>query len=247
MIDIHTHILPMVDDGASSIETALKLLVDAYEDGSDEIVLTPHFAQAYGFDNPKDKISALFEDFKYIVKQERIPLELYLGCEYLYTTQENFFMQKEEMMTLNHTDYMLMEFFFDIEAEKILEAVETVTQEGWIPILAHPERYDSIQMNPEMAKLAVEKGALLQMNKGSVMGKYGSLAQDTAMELLESHAYSFVGSDAHHPLRRSSRMYEAYQMVKESFGSNYADLIFKENAKKMLKNEDIRKKDGYEK
>ena len=67
MIDIHSHILPLIDDGASSVDQALEMLIQAYEDGTDEIVLTPHLAYAYGFDNPNEKIRSLFEDLSYIV------------------------------------------------------------------------------------------------------------------------------------------------------------------------------------
>ena len=70
MIDIHCHILPMVDDGSNTMETSLAMLDAAYHDGSDAFILTPHYACEYGFDNPKDKITALFEEFKDIVKQD---------------------------------------------------------------------------------------------------------------------------------------------------------------------------------
>ena len=83
MIDIHSHILPMVDDGSRTIEMSLKMLDEAYRDGTDELVLTPHLAYPYGFINPTGKIRSLFEDFKEIVKEAGIPVKLYPGCEYL--------------------------------------------------------------------------------------------------------------------------------------------------------------------
>ena len=243
MIDIHSHILPMIDDGASSVEMALEMLVKAYDDGTDEIILTPHFAKVYGFDNPKSKIIDLFDDLVHIVKYEKIPIDLYLGCEYLFESKERFFEDKKEITTINNTNYLLMEFFFDVEGNTILEAVDTVLESGWIPILAHPERYDCVQNELDIAYEAKKRGALLQMNKGSILGRYGNTVKETSYDLLNEHVYSFVGSDAHHPRYRSSLMYEAYEKVKELFGKTYANKIFKGNAKELLK---IRKEREHE-
>ena len=88
MIDIHSHILPMIDDGASSVEMALDMLDAAYRDGTDAIILTPHLAYEYGFINPYSKIKNLFKDLKNIVEYEHIPIDLYLGCEFLFSSPE---------------------------------------------------------------------------------------------------------------------------------------------------------------
>lgn len=239
MIDIHSHILPMIDDGASSVEMALEMLKKAYDDGTDAIILTPHFAKVYGFDNPNKKIKELYEDLKYIVKCERIPIDIYLGCEYLFESKERFKEDLEDITLMNHTKYLLMEFFFDVEGNTILEAVNTVLDAGYIPILAHPERYDSVQSDLDIVLEAKKKGALLQMNKGSVLGRYGNTVKETSYDLLNEHAYSFVGSDAHHPRYRSSLMYEAYEKIRELYGKTYTKQIFVDNAKNLL---DIGKK-----
>ena len=85
MIDIHSHILPLVDDGSSSVDMSLDMLDEAYRDGTKEIVLTPHLAYAYGFENPNYKIKELFGQFKDIVEDVGIPIKMYLGCEFLYS------------------------------------------------------------------------------------------------------------------------------------------------------------------
>ena len=234
MIDIHSHILPMIDDGASSVEMALEMLKMAYEDGTNSIILTPHFARTYGFDNPNKKIKELYEDLKYIVKVERIPIQIYLGCEYLYTTKQALEEEIHEITTMNDTKYILMEFYFDVDSNTILEAVDHVLDKGYIPILAHPERYDCIQENMNIILKAKEKGAYLQMNKGSILGRYGQIVKDTSYDLLIKDAYTFVGSDAHHPNRRTPMMYDAYQIIKELFGRIKAKDLFENNARKLL-------------
>ena len=240
MIDIHSHILPMVDDGASSVDMALRLLDDAYRDGTDAIILTPHLAYAYGFINPKDKIRDLFNDLKRIVKEVGIPINIYLGCEFLFTSIESFHKHIDEITSLNETRYMLMEFFFDVEENDVIEAVDAVLEENLIPIIAHPERFECFQTSLSLADKVTKKGALLQMNKGSVLGRYGSAAKETVLELLDKHYISFVGSDAHHPARRSSFMYDAYEYMKEHYERDYVENIFINNPKHMLEDNDIR-------
>ena len=215
MIDIHSHILPMVDDGASSIESALKMLIQAYEDGTDVLFLTPHFATAYGFDNPKEKIRELFDQFCDIVDDHHIPIQLYLGCEYLYQSKEVFENEVKYIQKMNNTKYVLVEFYFDVHEDIIFEAVDVIKSKGLIPILAHPERYDCIQEDPNIAYELRKSHVYLQMNKGSILGRYGRKVERTCLDLLVRDCYKFVGSDAHHPKLRSPIMSEAIDKVEE--------------------------------
>lgn len=247
MIDIHSHILPMVDDGASSVEMALDMLDQAYRDGTDIIVLTPHLAYAYGFDNDKEKITELYEDLKNIVEYERIPIEIYLGCEFLYSSTKTFYEHKEDITTINNTQYILIEFFFDVDEREVLKAVDTIIENHMIPIIAHPERFECFQSSLTLADKLIDKGALLQMNKGSILGRYGISAKETVLDLLDKQYISFIGSDAHHPKKRSSLMYEAYQYMREYYDKAYVKDIFFNNPKHMLKNIDIRKKGNNDK
>lgn len=136
---------------------------------------------------------------------------------------------------MNNTSYLLMEFYFDVEVEEIQEAIHSVTEAGFIPILAHPERYECIQQNPEfMISLTKQENIYLQMNKGSILGRYGHSCKECAHILLESHSYHFVGSDAHHYNTRTPFMGEAYDKVKAYYGREYAKEIFGMNAEKLL-------------
>lgn len=187
MIDIHSHILPLVDDGSNSADMSLDMLYEAYRDGTKEIVLTLHLAYAYGFENPNYKIKELFGQFKDIVEDVGIPIKMYLGCEFLYRSHESF-----------------------------------------------ERHFEAIQINPDIAVEIVNRGGYLQMNKGSILGDYGSLVKETVKNLLENKLIHFVGSDAHNLRSRHPRMYESYVQVKTRFGSDYAQRIFKENGKILL-------------
>lgn len=246
MIDIHSHILPMVDDGSQSIDESLRMLINAYEDGTDGIVLTPHLAYEYGFKNSWSYIQKLFMDFQNIVKQEHIPIQLYLGTEFLMSSVDVFLAHLDDITRMNSTQYLLMEFFFDVDKTTILESIDEVIQHDFIPIIAHPERYDSVQVSSTLFLKMIEHGALLQMNKASVFGGYGRMAKEIALEILDNHCYHFVGSDAHGLYRRTSLMYDSYCFVKDYYGENYANKIYNDNALDMLKNVDIRKREENE-
>ena len=246
MIDIHSHVLPMVDDGAKSVRMALDMLIQAYEHGTDEIVLTPHFAYDYNFINPKDKIRRFFSDLKRIVEAEHIPIKMYLGCEYLMSDIEIFHQQIQDIQTMNDTRYLLMEFHFNVEEKQVLTFVKEVLANGFIPIIAHAERFQCIQLSTPLAKKLIDMGCVLQMNKGSVLGEFGERPKECAFELLEHHYYKLVGSDTHHPIKRNAKMNESYDLIKEYFGRHYTEDLFYYNAKDMIRDIDIRKED-YEK
>lgn len=234
MLDIHSHILPEVDDGADSVDTALAMLDYAFRSGTEEIILTPHYAVPYRFDNPKKKTEVLFGQLQHIVQDAGIPIRMHLGCEYLYYGKEPFKQQFPEIATLNQTRHLLMEFFFDSESSLILEAADAVLSRGCIPVIAHPERFQAVQKQPALAEKLVKMGALLQMNKGSILGELEYFSAETVEILLSRHLITFVGSDAHNMNRRNPDMRGCFDMVSTEFGLEYAQQIFYENPKKLL-------------
>ncbi len=240
MIDIHSHILPEVDDGASSVGTALRMLDDAYCDGTNQIVLTPHFARAYGFLNPKDKVIALVRQLTEIVENEGIPIRIYPGCEYLMESPGQFEKEFETIATLNGSRYLLVEFYFDAQEAEILRGIAAIRNKNLIPVLAHPERYECIQKYPENISYYIREGALLQMNKGSVLGEFGGRVRNTAVKILMQRGYAFAGSDAHNLVKRNAQMYLSYKFIADHLGIGYAHELFKDNPEKLLQNRDIR-------
>ncbi len=241
MFDIHSHILPMIDDGATSVDMALEMLDQACRSGTEAIVLTPHFAKVYKYNNPKNKINSLFLDLKDIVEKEGIPIRLYLGTEYLFSSIESFYEDLDRIQTMNDTQYLLMEFFFDINSEFVIEATKTVLSKNMIPIIAHPERFECVQTSYRLVEYLLKQGVLFQLNKGSILGEYGNRVKETALDLLENHVYSFIGSDAHRSNRRNSKMNEAYAFIRYYFGEQYIENLFYRNPKNMIDGIDIRK------
>ncbi len=239
MIDMHSHILPMIDDGADSVRMALEMLDAACRSGTRRIVLTPHNAPVYGFRNPKEKIRELFGQLQEIVWQQRIPIRMYLGTEYLMEDPARFAQEWQTVQTLNDSRYLLMEFFFDVPEQEILRGIDAVREKGLVPVIAHPERYDCIKVFPGAAEALVQRGALLQMNKASPLGGYGRHTRAAALELLEHGLYTVVGSDTHRPEGRDPNMAETYDFIGHCFGWDYCDSLFERNPKAILKNMEL--------
>ena len=145
-----------------------------------------------------------------------------------------------DITKMNNTRYLLMEYYFDADGEEIIESIDMVRRRGCIPVIAHPERFEAIQVDLNIAKRARRHGALLQMNKGSILGDYGQSSFETVMALLDHHYIDFVGSDAYNLSSRHPRMSEAYMAVTDMFGEHYAELIFEINPALLLRGKSIR-------
>lgn len=237
MIDIHTHILPCVDDGANSVSQAIALLRQAEQNGTTDIVLTPHCAPAYGyFSFDCDFLEDCFRRLSLAMNREGISLRLYPGMEVLYEGPEEFALHAKEYVPLAGSRYLLVEFFFDTTRECFLEGIGVARSHGFVPIVAHPERYICIDRNISVALNAREQGALLQINKGSLSGRHGQLPAAAAHRLLQLDAVDFIASDAHHPEYRSSRLDQVFRYIQKEFGFEKARQLFWENPQKVLQN-----------
>lgn len=244
MIDIHTHILPMLDDGAQSVEEALEMLAMAYEDGIDVVVLTPHMAYPYGFKNPYEKTRKYFKDFKQIVQREGIPIHLHLGMELLYSGKEDLEEMIEDITAIHQNQYVLVEFFFDCEMEMIFEAVKLLQEKGYEVIVAHPERYECIQSNLSKVKELKQKGVLFQMNAGSLEGIYGQRARECVYDLLDMDFIDMVASDAHNIRHRLPILSKAYRRIADLYGRRRAEKLFIYTPEKVVYKEKGEKHEG---
>lgn len=247
MIDIHSHILPMVDDGAEDVNTALDMLKHAAECGTEGIVLTPHFAANRNYINKKEKIKVLFSQLCNIKDHYHIPVKLYPGSEYMMLGKKYYVEDRHHIMTMNNTDYLLIEFPFNVTEDELFSGTKCILEDGFIPIVAHPERYHTIHIYPEICGELIREGALFQMNKGSISGDFGKQAEETSLYLLRHRAYAFAGSDAHNSYNRNPDMIPAFNFIKDYCNSKYANMLFRHNPEFMLENTDIRGLMKYEK
>ena len=227
MIDIHTHILPGIDDGAADIYGSIEMAALAYEFGTEVIVATPHCNIPGEYNNYfGDEYVRVFERTKEILRREQPGITLLAGMEVFATEDLPRLLTEGKVFPINRTRYVLMEFDFMEDpgfADEILRQVKEVQA---IPVIAHAERYEFVQDDPQIVRRWKEKGYEIQVNKGSFLGRFGEGALQTAYELLDHRLVSAVASDAHGPDRRTTCMADAYDALSEDYRSEYLDILF---------------------
>ncbi len=237
MYDLHSHILPGLDDGAQSMQDTLLMADMAARCGTRKIVCTPHCST----DDPNlsyrlEQIINRTQQANAILYQERIPIRLYPGMEFLCAENPSIFLERGDFLTLAGSRYLLIEFSFDIRSSAIQDAASTVARHGLIPIIAHPERYDCVQWTPDMVRGWVSQGWLIQINRGSITGNFGQEAYDTAAWILYRRLAQLVASDAHGIDFRTPDLMQGYHWALHNCGQEYADVLFFDNPRCILSN-----------
>lgn len=203
----------------------------AQSNGTTDIVLTPHYLlrdRRLGFIN-KDEILYKFDAFNAKVKERYPEIRLYCGAEMFAVNNVEDVINDKQLITINNSRYVLVEFGFRDSLERTLDVVSKLVSFGLVPIIAHPERYDFLKETPIDAEKFLQKGALLQINATSIFGLSGEDAQRVVMEFLKRKWVSFASSDAHNPYRRIPDLSEGYSFVLDNFGEIVAKDIFYNN------------------
>lgn len=230
MIDIHTHILPGIDDGAESMEEAYEMALMAVRSGVKTLVATPHSNQGADFwDDELKRQEKAFLELEEILLQEKVPIKLYRGMEIWSSVDIVEKIKLRKLITLNHTPYVLIEFAFDEEPWWIEAIIEELQGAGLIPVLAHPERYFCVQEEPGLLQDWREQGALAQMNKGSILGRFGREIERTAEVLLRNHLFTCIASDAHHAYIRTTDMKELHHYLQRQYSLEEQDRLLRGN------------------
>lgn len=197
MIDFHSHILPNIDDGSVNMEETVELLKEAKKVGFTAIISTSHYLQNYYEYNEQER-TELLEHVKQNIDNNSVGgLELYLGSE-IYISPEIVKIIKEgKASTINNSKYVLFELPMRSKPIYVKDIIYELIENGYVPVIAHPERYSYVQEDESYAEELKSMGALFQANYGSIIGMYGSSAKRTLKKLLKNNLISFLGSDVH--------------------------------------------------
>jgi protein-tyrosine phosphatase len=232
-IDIHSHIIPGVDDGVRDEAMSLKMLRIAHDCGTRHIIATPHYFYGntrYEFADIKEKC----EHLNNIAKNAGLNITVYPGCEVFITPEIVELYDQGLIGTLAGSCYMLIEF----PRMSIPPYTDTVLYhlqlKGITPVIAHPERYIEIQQKPELMGAYVERGILLQANSRSITGMYGLKAKRTVMRLIKEGWVHFVASDAHSANSCNPDLANAAARIEKKFGLKMRESLFTLNALKIF-------------
>lgn len=229
-VDIHTHLMFGVDDGSRDIKMTLKMLEVAILDGTTDLFLTPHY-RLYLSSNTPQITRPLFNDIK--ERAAHLPINLYLGNEMRVDSKSLSAIKEKNFNTLNDSDYLLIDYPFSLFVGDPVEKILKVASIHPHIIVAHPERH-SYTRSLSVIEDIKNKGILIQVNAGSILGSHGSESEYFAHELLENKLVDFVASDGHNLTSRPPLLSDAYNIVLNQYGQEVADDLFKNNAKKLL-------------
>lgn len=240
MVDIHCHILHGIDDGAENFEIALDMAALSVQSGTTEIIATPHSnIPDMEFNNTAKVVLEKVDFLNKALARENVPLKIYPGCEIFAAGDFVKLLKSGKLLTLNNSDYVLVEFDFFEHPASVFMKLEQLLSEGFIPVVAHPERYAFVEEDEESINILKDMGCLIQCNKGSVTGRFGPSAKFIAHEMLVRGQVDFIASDAHSSRMRTPILTDAYQMVSELYSKDYADLLFDINPRKIISKQKV--------
>lgn len=237
MIDIHTHILPGVDDGASDIQDTLEMVRMAADIGVTAMIATPHCNIPGGYRNYlNEEYKERFLRTEEAVRRAKIPVQILPGAEVFATYDLAQLIREGQILTLNGSRYLLIEFDFGEDPAFADDVLEQVADIGICPVIAHAERYEFVQEIPQIVYEWQKKGYVVQVNKGSIMGRFGHRAQLSAKRMLDEYLVSVIASDAHSPKRRTPYLLDAYEELKRTYSKKYLQALFEENPRRICEN-----------
>lgn len=239
MIDIHNHILFDIDDGAKTIEASLQMCRDAYENGIDKIVLTPHFVNFKKIDEFVEERNDRMFELRNVLKAENVPVKLYSGAE-LFLNDGIFTADNLDDLTLGDSRYILCEFpLGPFNINHATEWIDELTDRGYVPVVAHPERYYEFHRNLFIIDELIDREVVFQVNLDSVIGLNGRSAQMMGVDMLERGIAKLIGTDAHHPIYRHNRVKEKFEDLPEEITEEIIEECMQINPRKILENKDI--------
>jgi len=235
MIDIHSHILPGIDDGARSEEDSLHMAYQAVEQGIHTIIATPHHKNNT-FENSRESILMHLDILNNLFQSHEIPLTLLPGQETRINGDFINDLQNGEILPLNQTSYVFVELPFDHVPQYTESLIYDIQMHGYKPIIAHPERNQELREQPDKLYNLVRKGALTQVTTGSLLGDFGKDVGRFTREVIDHHLTHFIATDAHNTTSRPVNLWEAYDYIQDEIGADVY-YMFLENAEFLVKND----------
>jgi len=229
--DVHTHILPGVDDGAGDMDESLSIIKEAVEAGVRGIVLTPHFPYS-GMD--PELVAVRFKELKDIISAENIDMTISLGAELRFSHDLPEILS-DRRLTINSTGkYALIELpSYDIPmyAHDVFFKLMTM---GITPVWGHPERCDEVVRDYTVVRDFVDRGALVQINAGSLLGDYGRKVKGAAKALVKNRLAHILASDTHRAGSIKDRLPEAFNCIEKLAGYQTALELSFSNPSKLV-------------
>lgn len=234
MIDVHCHILPDFDDGASDLAESMAMARMAVSSGVTGIVVTPHFAGEAASLRRLPLLIERYDQFRSALQQANIPLQLYLGSEILCLPETPQLAARHTLPPIGNTSYLLTEFYFNESARYMNDMLVSLVAAGYKPVVAHPERYHAVQQDIHLMQFWFEQGYVLQLNKGSLLGVFGPRVQTAAERAISMGLAHLIASDAHSATHRTPHMGALKQWATSQCEPEYARILLERNPARLV-------------
>lgn len=241
MIDIHAHILPWMDDGSESMEETLAMAEMAVSSGITCMAATPHWQifKNHRLYEKKKRYQQILTQVKEAVSAEKIPLQIVPGMEIFGCGDLGEAMQLGTIASINHGGCYLIEFPFDMDPDEMRLGWMAILKCGGQPVIAHPERYFCIQDSPKLLYNWMLEGVYTQINRGSLLGRFGDEAEKTSHLLLSCNLGTCIASDAHHSYTRTSYLKDIQQLLEMWYPEGEAKRLLSDNPSRILQGEPV--------
>jgi tyrosine-protein phosphatase YwqE len=205
-IDMHSHILPGIDDGAPTVKESVMLVQRLMDLGFNKLIATPHIMADY-YRNTPDTINKALEELIVELQNQGIEIPIEAAAEYYFDETFESKIEKGNLLTMGN-NYLLFELSYVNLPNNLKEIIQKLNDKGYKPILAHPERYPYLYGSIENFYKIREYGCYFQLNTISLSGYYGKQTQKVAEELVDNMMIDFIGSDMHHP-KHADALYQS--------------------------------------
>lgn len=195
--DIHSHLIPGIDDGSPEMETTIVLLKKFIDLGYKKVITTPHVMSDYYKNNPEIILSGL-NNVRKEIKKQNLDIEIEAAAEYNLEPEFEKLLDDGKLLSFGAEKYLLFELSFFDEPLRLNETIWKMIEKGFRPVLAHVERYGYWHNNYDKVEEMINRGVKLQLNIGSITGAYGPEVKKFAERLIKDEIIEFVGSDCHH-------------------------------------------------
>lgn len=237
MIDIHSHILPGLDDGSRDMAESIAMAKEAVREGIDTIVATPHHANGKYW-NESSRVRAAVSQLVEALQHAGIPLRVIEGQEIRVYRELLDDFHQGKTISLGGSPYILLEFPSSRLPDHIEDVIHELTVLGVTPVIAHPERNAAIASDPERLLHLVQLGALSQVTSHSLNGLFGQAVQKLSIELCQRNLVHFLASDAHNLTHRAFGLKAAYELVTAKLGDSYTT-YYQSNAELLIQSRRI--------
>ncbi len=227
MIDLHSHILPGIDDGARSLDISLQMAQQAVDSGVRHMVCTPHIHKGY-FDNTLNTIRHAFNEFQKAIADASIPLSLSYAAEVRVNELIPIWYKQQELPFLgeyNGKRILLLEMPHSHIPQGLEVLIKWLLKNNVQPLIAHPERNRELLAEQHKFSWLQRQGCMFQVTAGALTGRFGDKVEDFALSMMRNKAFHVVASDTHDLVRRPNDMLAAYEVV-STFSHDFAQETF---------------------